>query len=798
MDNKDNILFEAPEIITSEIESELEKIDQKSKDKIPNEIGVLPLRKFTLFPFQIAPIIVGSPKSVKLIDEAIISNKLVCAVTIKNEEKESITSEDLYKFGTVAKIIKMLRLPNNSLRILLQGLLRARITEFITEEPYIKARIEIPDEEIKPGLEFDALFRNVKDTFQKIVSYIPQISEELQIIISNITEPSKLADFIASNINLKTEERQELLELCSVNKRLERLLFYLNRELEVLELGLKIQDRVKSDLDKKQREFFLRQELEAIKKELGESEEVLAEINELREKIKNAKMPPEVEKVALKELDRMSKMQPGFAEYTVSRTYIEWLIDLPWSISTEDNLDLNKVEKILNEEHYNLEKVKERIIEYLAVRKLNPDIKGQILCFVGPPGVGKTSLGQSIAHAMNRKFVRVSLGGVRDESEIRGHRRTYVGALPGRIILGIKNAGSNNPVFMLDEIDKLGIDFRGDPASALLEVLDPQQNSKFVDHYLDVPFDLSKVFFIATANILDTIPPALLDRMEILRLPGYTIEEKVKIAQKYLIPRQLKENGLSDLKIKISPSAIKKIITEYTREAGVRNLEREIGNIFRKIARRVAENKKYPSVINSKNIKNFLGPQRFFPEVAERITKPGIATGLAWTAVGGSILFIEATKMSGKGNLKLTGQLGDVMKESANIALSFIHSNAEKYGINSEVFEKNDFHIHIPEGATPKDGPSAGITLVTALYSLLKEKKVRSDVAMTGEITLRGKVLPVGGIKEKVLAAKEAGIKNIILPKHNLKDLDEIPSEIKSQLNFIFVDNIDEVLNQAF
>ncbi len=795
MENEKNILLSDVQIDKSSIEQEIETINEKTRRMIPEEIGILPLRKVTIFPFQIAPLMIVSERSTKLIDDSIMSDKLICAVTIREDsEKEEITSEDLYKFGTVCKILRMIRLPNNHLRVLVQGLMRAEIKKYISETPYIKAQIEVAKEIVKEGIELDALKRNVVNLFQKVATYIPQFSEELQIIVMNIEEPGKLADLVASNLNISTQERQEILESLNVKKRLEKILFYLNRELEVLELGSKIQTKVKSDLDKKQREFFLRQELEAIRKELGETDEVTAEINELREKIKNRKMPENVEKIALKELDRMSRMQPGFAEYTVVRTYIEWLIDLPWSISTKDNLEIKRVEKVLNDDHYNLEKVKERIIEYLSVRKLKSELKGPILCFVGPPGVGKTSLGQSIARAMGRKFVRISLGGVRDESEIRGHRRTYVGALPGRIIQGMKNAGSDNPVFMLDEIDKIGADFRGDPSAALLEVLDPQQNNSFVDHYLDVPFDLSKVFFITTANILDTIPPALLDRMEILRLPGYTLEDKVQIAKKYLIPRQLDENGISGKKIKFSIDAIRTIIRDYTHEAGVRNLEREIGNICRKIARKIVEKKKYPKKITSENLSSFLGPKKFFAEVAERITTPGIATGLAWTQVGGSILFIEATKMKGKGELKLTGQLGDVMKESAKIALSYLHSNCNKYKINCKIFEESNFHIHVPEGATPKDGPSAGITLVTALYSLLINKKVKSDFAMTGEITLRGKILPVGGIKEKVLAAKESGIKNVILPKHNCKDLEDIPTNVKEKIKFHFVDTIDEVL----
>ncbi|MBU1075651.1 MAG: endopeptidase La [Spirochaetes bacterium] len=771
---------------------ELEKADENFKQKIPEEIGILPLQKLTLFPFQIAPLIIMNQKSLNLIDEVMVRHRIVCVVTQK-KENGPYNSSTLYNFGCVCKILRMIKLPNGNIRILVQGVARAEIKEFLSEDPYIKAKIRVKDDIVKHGRELDALKRNIIKEFQKIASHIPQIGEELQIIVSNIEDPSKLADMIATNMNIDTKERQKLLQMLDVKKRIEKILYHLSRELDVLELGSKIQTQVKSGLDKKQREFYLRQEMEAIKKELGESDEVTSEINDLKKKIKAANMPEKVEEVAMKELTRMNNMQPGFAEYTVIRTYIEWLIDLPWSIETKDNLDILRVEKVLDADHYDLEKVKERIIEYLSVRKLKSDMKGPILCFVGPPGVGKTSLGQSIARAMNRKFVRISLGGIRDEAEIRGHRRTYVGALPGRIILSMKNAGSNNPIFMLDEIDKVGADFRGDPASALLEVLDPQQNNQFTDHYLDIPFDLSKVFFITTANILDTIPPALLDRMEILRIPGYTLEEKVNIAKKYLVDRQLKENGIENKKIKFTSSGLKSLIKDYTREAGVRNLEREIGSICRKIARKIAENKKYSHKVDEENVPAFLGPKRFFSETAERIKMPGIATGMAWTSVGGSILFIEASKMKGKGLLQLTGSLGEVMKESASIALSLIKSNDQKLGINFNAFDKTDFHIHVPEGATPKDGPSAGITIFTALYSLLVNKKVKSDYSMTGEITLRGKILPIGGIKEKVLAAKEAGIKNIIMPKLNEKDMEDIPKSIKSYLKFHLVDDIQDV-----
>lgn len=777
--------------------NELEKADIDFKEKVPHDIGVLPLQKLTLFPYQIAPLIIMNPKSIKLIDNVMIKHRLICTITLKGENP-TYHSASLYNFGCVCKILRMIKLPNNNIRILVQGVARALIKEYLTEEPYITARIKIKDDIIKENKEMDALKRKVSSEFRKIAAHIPQIGEELQIIVMNIDDPSKLSDMIATNINISIEERQELLEIINVKERLEKILFYINRELEVLELGTKIQTKVKSDLSKKQKEYYLRQELEAIKKELGETDEVTTEINELKKKIKEAKMSEEAEKMAYKELKRMKSMQPGFAEYNVIRTYLDWLIELPWSKETKDDLDIIRVEKILNQDHYDLEKVKERIIEYLSVRKLKKNMKGPILCFVGPPGVGKTSLGQSIARAMNRKFIRISLGGIRDEAEIRGHRRTYVGALPGRIILGMKNAGSNNPIFMLDEIDKVGADFRGDPASALLEVLDPQQNSHFVDHYLDLPFDLSKVFFITTANILDTIPPALLDRMEILRIPGYTLEEKIHIAKKYLVTRQLKENGISHKKIQFTNPGLKTLIKDYTREAGVRNLEREIGSICRKIARKIAEKKKITPKIDEKDISSFLGAKKFFSETAERITLPGIATGMAWTSVGGTILFIESSKMKGKGVLKLTGSLGDVMKESANIALSLLKSNHEKYDIAYKELENTDFHVHVPEGATPKDGPSAGITIFTSLYSLLTNKKVKSDFAMTGEVTLRGKVLPIGGVKEKVLAAKEAGIKNIILPKLNKKDQEEIPDAVSKYLKFYYVDTVEDITNLVF
>jgi ATP-dependent Lon protease len=643
-------------------------------------------------------------------------------------------------------------------------------------------------------VEIEALSRNLLETFNKIVALAPHLPDELHVAAMNLQDPSKMADLIAANLNLSVPDKQMILETLSVRDRMKKLMVLLNRELEVLELGSKIQSQVKTEIDKNQREYVLREQMKAIQKELGESDDRTLEIAELEKKIKDAKMPEAVEKESLKELARLSKMPPQAAEYTVSRTYLDYLIALPWAISTVDNLDIKKAAQILDEDHYDLEKIKERILEYLSVRKLKSDMKGPILCFVGPPGVGKTSLGKSIARAMGRKFVRISLGGIRDEAEIRGHRRTYIGSLPGRIIQGIRRAESNNPVFMLDEVDKLGTDFRGDPSSALLEVLDPEQNSSFSDHYLDVPFDLSKVMFITTANILDTIPGPLLDRMEVLHLPGYTEEEKVHIAVKYLIPRQLKEHGLTDKLMQMGEKTLSAIVADYTREAGVRNLEREIGNICRKVARKVAEGNTEPAIIAPENLHEYLKAPRYFADVAEKQDEVGVATGLAWTQAGGEILTIEATQMRGKKGLTLTGQLGDVMKESAQAALSYVRSQAKMLNFPDDFFEKTDLHIHVPAGAIPKDGPSAGITMATAIASLLTGRKVRHDIAMTGEITLRGKVLPIGGVKEKILAARRAGINTVILPKKNEKDLDDIPANIRKEMKFIFVETLDEVL----
>jgi ATP-dependent Lon protease len=691
----------------------------------------------------------------------------------------------------------MIRELDGSQRVIVQGVSRIKVKEYIQREPYFKVRCETIDEGFVQGVEIEALMMNLKNLFQRAVELAPYLTAELGTMVSNIKSPSILGDLIASNLNLSSTEKQGILETFDVRERLAKVHLVLNKEVQVLELGNKIQSQVKEDMDRTQREYYLREQLKAIKKELGELDEHSTEMKELRERIKKARMPAEALAAAEKELDRLAKIPPASAEYTVARTYLDWLVELPWSETTEDNLDIDNAQKTLDEDHYDLEKVKKRILEYLAVRKLKSDMKGPILCFVGPPGVGKTSLGRSIARTMGRKFMRISLGGVRDEAEIRGHRRTYVGALPGRIIQGIKKAGSNNPIFMLDEVDKIGMDFRGDPSSALLEVLDPEQNFSFSDHYIDVNFDLSKVMFITTANVLDTIPPALRDRMETLELPGYSEDQKIMIAKQFLIPKQISEHGLSSEFIEFQDEAIQVIITSYTREAGVRNLEREIAAICRGVAKDVARGIKEKVMTGPEILHKFLGPVKFFPEVAERTSEPGVATGLAWTPTGGDIIFVEATKMRGEKGLTLTGQLGDVMKESAQAALAYVRSKSKELGIDEDFFAKNDIHIHVPAGAIPKDGPSAGITMFVALTSLLTNTPVRSDVAMTGEITLRGLVLPVGGIKEKVLAGMRAGIKTIILPKKNEKDLEEIPEHIRKQMNFRYIQRMDEAIELA-
>ncbi|HEX7371197.1 MAG TPA: endopeptidase La [Thermodesulfobacteriota bacterium] len=763
----------------------------------PEELPILPIRESVLYPKMLLPFMVSQDRLVKLIDAALLANKMIGIVAIKNKEVTEVKPEDLFEMGTAAYILKMLKMPNNSIRLLIQGISRIRVTEFTQQEPFLRAKVRTLSDQGEKTTETQALMSGIKGIFQKFVEMAPNLPTDLAIMAMNVEEPGILADLIASTLNLALEDKQAILEMLDVKARQEKVNFLLNKELSVLELGSKIQSQVREGIDKSQREYVLREQLKAIQKELGDKDERTVEVEELRQRIAKAKLPPEAMKEAERELDRLAKMPPSAAEYTVARTYLDWLIEIPWAAATEDNLDIKQAQKVLDEDHYDLEKVKKRILEYLSVRKLKADMKGPILCFVGPPGTGKTSVGKSIAKALGRKFIRMSLGGVRDEAEIRGHRRTYVGALPGRIIQGIRKAGSNNPVFMLDEIDKLGMDFRGDPSSALLEVLDPEQNYTFSDHYLEVPFDLSRVMFITTANILDPIPPPLRDRMEVLDLPGYTEEEKLRIAKGFLVPKQIQAHGLTEQNIQFQDEALRRLALEYTREAGVRNLEREIANICRGVARKVAEGAGGLTVVDAESVPSYLGPIKFFSEVAERTSEPGVATGLAWTPTGGDILFIEATRMKGRKGFNLTGQLGEVMKESAQAALSYVRARAKALKIPENFFEGSDIHIHVPAGAIPKDGPSAGVTMFTAITSLLTGRPVRSDVAMTGEITLRGLVLPVGGIKEKVLAARRSGITTVILPKKNEKDLEEVPDQVKKDMKFHFVQKMDEVIQIA-
>ena len=765
------------------------------REGLPKEIPIMAIRSTVVFPFAAVPLTVARPRSIRLVDEVAAGDKLFGALAQRDTQVEDPKPEDLYEVGTICRIIRMLKQPDGTVMLLVQGLARFRVLSFTQEEPYFRAAIETLESIVESDKELTALAQQVSSRFQQLITLSPQLQAYLQMAVVNIDDPGQLADFVASNLDVPFPKRQEVLETLNVKERLRLVLRMLEERIEILELGSKIHHEVKSEIDKTMRERYLREQLAAIKRELGEDER--PEIKELEEKIEQAKLPPEVEEEARRELERLAEIHPSSAEYTVARTYLEWLVSLPWSVSTEDNLDIERAKRILDEDHYDLEKVKERILEYLAVLKLRGEMKGPILCFVGPPGVGKTSLGQSIARALGRKFVRISLGGVGDEAEIRGHRRTYIGALPGRIIQGLRRAGSNNPVFMLDEVDKLGRDFRGDPAAALLEVLDPEQNNRFVDHYLDQPFDLSKVMFITTANILDTIPPALLDRMEVLELPGYSEEEKLQIAKEYLVPKQVEEHGLRDEQINFADEALIRIIRDYTREAGVRNLEREIANVCRKVAAKIAAGELQGMEVSPEEVPKLLGPAKFFPEIAERTERSGVAIGLVWTPVGGDIVFIEATKMRGKGKLILTGKLGEVMKESAQAALSYIRSKAEELGIDPELFLENDIHVHVPAGAIPKDGPSAGVTIATALASLLTDTPVRPDLAMTGEITLRGRVLPVGGIREKVLAAHRVGLKKVILPKRNEVDLEEVAEHVKEALQFEFVESVDEVLRLA-
>jgi ATP-dependent Lon protease len=772
------------------------ELAEPEKTQFPEILAILPLKNTVVFPHSLLPLAVGRESSIRLVEDALAGTKIIGVLTQRDPTIEHPTPKDLYQIGTICRIARVTKTPPSALVLWVQGLHRFAVEIFTQETPYLMARVRPLESVVEKDIETEALSKQVIGLFHKMLSLLPNPQMEIHTMASSITDPGQLADFIAANLDIEAEAKQHVLETLNVKERLVLVLRLLEEENEILEVGSRIHTRVQEEIGRSTRERILREQLEAIKKELGEEEG--PEIEELRRKIKRAKMPKDVEKEALRELERLAQMHPSSAEYTVSRTYLDWLIALPWSKATKDMLDIARARQILDEDHYNLEKVKERVLEYLAVLKLKKDMKGPILCLVGPPGVGKTSLGRSIARALGRKFVRISLGGVRDEAEIRGHRRTYVGALPGRIIQGLRRAGSKNPVFMLDEIDKMSSDFRGDPAAALLEVLDPEQNSNFTDHYLDVPFDLSRVLFITTANVLYTIPAPLLDRMEVLELPGYSEDEKVQIAQKYLIPKQIKAHGLRAHQVEFSDEALRQIIRDYTHEAGVRNLEREIGAICRKIAVAVAEKKdRTKRFIQPQDLTKLLGPPRYFSEVAERLTKSGVAIGLVVTQAGGDIVFIEATKMKGKGELKLTGQLGEVMRESAQAALSYIRANAEQLGIDPDFFSNHDIHIHVPEGAIPKDGPSAGVTIVTALASLLTDTPVQPDLAMTGEITLRGKVLPVGGIRQKVLAAHRAGIKTVILPKRNEKDLEELPQNVREALRFEFVEEISQVLEIA-
>jgi ATP-dependent Lon protease len=765
--------------------------------QIPEILPILPARDTVIFPRMVLPLMVREEKYIRLIEDSLKTHKMLVVSMVKDPEKTYEGVPDMYEVGTACQILRFTKGPDAAL-IMVQGIARVRIMLMTAIEPYPQARIERLEEPDYKDKEIEALMASIRSVYKQIVEISPHLPPELMHLIDTVDKPGTLADMSVSSINIDRKKQQKILESVDLKERLKQALLFLNEELEVLRIGKDIQDKVREGIDKSQREYYLREQLKAIQRELGMKDE-MAEIEELREKLKKKKLPDHVREVAEKEIDRLSRIHPSSAEYPVARTYIDWLLELPWMESTEDNLDVKRARKILDKYHYNLEKVKKRILEYLAVRKLNPEHKGPILCFVGPPGTGKTSLGRAIAEALGRKFVRVSLGGIRDEAEIRGHRRTYVGALPGRIIQGIRKAGSNNPVFMLDEIDKIGLDFRGDPASALLEVLDPEQNYAFSDHYLEVEFDLSKVMFITTANQLDPIPAPLRDRMEILELTGYTEDEKVNIAKRFIIPKQVKEHGLEGITVQFRDSAIRRIIREYTREAGLRNLEREIGAICRGIAIKVAEQDKDSRkfVITKNRVQEYLGKPKFTLDVAERTSTPGVAIGMAWTPTGGEILFIEATIMPGEKSLVLTGQLGDVMKESAQIALSYLRSRAEEFGIDKDFYKQHDIHIHVPAGAIPKDGPSAGITMLTALASLLLNKPVKPFLAMTGEVTLRGLVLPVGGIKDKVLAASRSGIKEVIIPSDNKNDLDEIPAHVRKELEFHLVKKVEDVLKIA-
>ncbi len=767
---------------------------------LPARVGVLPLRDTVAFPDMMVPLNIGQPRTIELINDVLRGDRSIVMVAGRDPEVETPGPDALYEVGVLGVVARMIRLPDGSLRVLIQGGQRVRIQEWVQTEPYLVAMVDEAPDTVKQNPELVALARNVQQTFSSIVEQVPYLPEELQIMVANVDDPSVLSHVIAGALRLSTEEKQSLLEEVDVAKRLRRLSKILARELEVAAIGTRIQSQVQSELEQGQREYFLRQQMKAIQEELGETDEAGAEVAELRRQLEAISLPEEARKQVDRELSRLERLQPAMAEYGVVRTYLEWIASLPWDKSTEDNLDLENARQVLDHDHYDIEQVKDRILEFLAVRKLKPDARGSILLFVGPPGVGKTSLGRSMARALGRKFERISVGGVRDEAEIRGHRRTYIGAMPGVMIRALRDAGANNPLLMIDEIDKMGADFRGDPSSAMLEVLDPEQNHAFRDHYLDLPFDLSHVIFVTTANTLETIPGPLRDRMEVIQLAGYTADEKLEIAKRYLVPRQIERNGLSTRQVAFTDSALRVIIADYTREAGVRQLEREIGSVVRKLARQVAEGKTTRKVtVTEPRVRELLGRRRFYSEARRRTSRPGVATGLAWTPAGGEVLFIEATGMPGRGNLTITGQLGDVMRESAQAALSFVRANASELlpDLEPDWFAKHDIHIHVPAGATPKDGPSAGVAMVTALASLLSGRPVRSDVAMTGEVTLTGQVLPIGGLKEKALAAQRNGIKTVIAPKLNEQDIDEIPAHLRRTIRFVFVSSVEEVLEAA-
>ena len=783
-----------------------ENLEEASKTATPEIIPILPLRGTVVFPMTLVPLAAGQARSLRLIDDVVSGDRIVGLVLQLDQEQEGANPGETHEIGVVANIHQMMRVPDGTVRLAIQGVRRMRVAEWVAEEPYLTARIEEIPEEADESVEVKALMRNTLELFQRLVSLVSSLPDELATAAFNIDDPLHLVYLISSNLRMEPEEKQELLELDSIRAKMQRLNAFISKELDLLELGKKIQGDVQEEVGRTQREYYLREQLKAIQRELGETNEQEAEVNELRQKIDEVDLPEEAEREARRELDRLSKLPPAAAEYGVIRTYLDWIASLPWNTSTEhEHIDVGRAREILDEDHYDLEKVKERILEYLAVRKLtkehgtlDEDAREPLLCFVGPPGVGKTSLANSIARALGREFTRMSLGGVRDEAEIRGHRRTYIGAMPGRIIQAMRRAGANDPVFVLDEIDKVGSDWRGDPSSALLEVLDPEQNSTYRDHYLDVPFDLSKVMFIATANMLDTIPAPLQDRMEVLYLSGYTDDEKMNIAKKYLVPKQFKRHALNPENYDVTDEAILEIIRHYTREAGVRNLEREVAGVARKVATRVAEEKDVSSTITPEEIREFLGKRRYhYEELSERTATAGVAIGMGVTSVGGDIMFIEVSRMPGKGRMTVTGQLGDVMKESAQAALSFVRSRAEDLGIDEDFFKETDIHVHVPAGATPKDGPSAGITMTTALVSLLTGIPVRDDVSMTGEVTLRGQVLPVGGIKEKVLAAARVGIKNVVVPHRNEPDLEDVPDELREEMTFILADTVDDVLEAA-